>query len=71
MDFGLRALRLPTGIVVEVLGFLQPIRLSTRNFHSAVTTKIADGRLRLRMSYVVFQIVLVKDLFQSHLLDTF
>ena len=45
-DFGLRAVRLSTGVVVQVLGFMRTIRLTNRTFHSAMTAKISEGRQR-------------------------
>lgn len=43
-EFGLRAVRLSTGVVVQVLGFMRTIRLTNRTFHSAMATKISEGR---------------------------
>jgi len=47
-EFGLRAVRLSTGVVVQVLGFMRTIRLTNRTFHSAMATKISEGRLLIR-----------------------
>ncbi len=44
-DFGLRAVRLVSGVVVQVLGFKHEIRLTGHNFHSASKETISAGRL--------------------------
>ena len=43
-DFGLRAVRLVSGVVVQVLGFKHEIRLTGHNFHSASKETISAGR---------------------------
>lgn len=47
-DFGLRAVRLVSGVVVQVLGFKHEIRLTGHNFHSASKETIPAGRLLIR-----------------------
>eukprot|EP00434_Breviolum_minutum_P002084 symbB.v1.2.001844.t1/scaffold77.1/size347087/15 len=47
-DFGLRAVRLVSGVVVQVLGFKHEIRLTGHNFHSASKETISAGRLLIR-----------------------